>query len=645
MADRYLLESGAPDGFTLEDGSGVLLLEEGTAAVADDSDSFFSGFQRAVVGIALAAAAILPVQAAQRVVSQPQDEVPYATGTGIGYGTPQRGFRATNSPKFHLWAQGDDLPVAAAPTIVEETEFQPQVFKTEFKLSGPVWDDQFPRYGIEEDYSWGYWKAEEKVTLLPQSKDSDLPVTPAPTIVEDESFIPWANPPIPDSRVWSEGDELPTLTYLDEEGWVPVWKTPSPVFSLWDQPEEIVPQPATTIFSDEGEFQPPVFVPKALFKVWEDTDEWPTPVTSLPFEEDWDYTFLSRDSATYIVWATDEEIIPQPAVSQGGGVGHEEVKVFQWYQGDDLPVQATTIGFDEESWIPASAFPALGKYFEPSHQDEAFSSIAEEDFFSPWGLTARFSIPAPWQDEEIVPQPVVVTVEEDYWLGTSISIPGPVVPLFSEQDEIFPVATEEESYSPWGLKASYSIPNPWQDEEIVPQPPEFIEITEDYWQQPPFPVGLPVKTSWDISICIDEEFPELFPEPTVVDTKKPAGKAKKYKKRYQVEIDGQVFNVKTKDEVYELLEKAKELAKEQAKTVVERAQKAVKRPARKVLADARKSLVPPEINVEGLMIDAEKILRDIEDIYNDAFRTVEITTLLRRKDDDDDDEEALLMLL
>ena len=27
MSDRYLLESGAPDGFLLEDGSGVLILE------------------------------------------------------------------------------------------------------------------------------------------------------------------------------------------------------------------------------------------------------------------------------------------------------------------------------------------------------------------------------------------------------------------------------------------------------------------------------------------------------------------------------------------------------------------------------------------------------------------------------------------
>ena len=27
MADRYLLESGAPDGYTLEEGGGVLILE------------------------------------------------------------------------------------------------------------------------------------------------------------------------------------------------------------------------------------------------------------------------------------------------------------------------------------------------------------------------------------------------------------------------------------------------------------------------------------------------------------------------------------------------------------------------------------------------------------------------------------------
>lgn len=48
MADRYVLESGAPDGYLLEDGSGVLILEQqaGTFAVG--------GQQKQVVGFVAA---------------------------------------------------------------------------------------------------------------------------------------------------------------------------------------------------------------------------------------------------------------------------------------------------------------------------------------------------------------------------------------------------------------------------------------------------------------------------------------------------------------------------------------------------------------------------------------------------------------
>jgi hypothetical protein len=38
MADRYLLESGAPDGYLLEDGTGVLLLEVVAADVNAQQD-------------------------------------------------------------------------------------------------------------------------------------------------------------------------------------------------------------------------------------------------------------------------------------------------------------------------------------------------------------------------------------------------------------------------------------------------------------------------------------------------------------------------------------------------------------------------------------------------------------------------------
>lgn len=42
MADRYLLESGAPDGYLLEDGSGVLLLE--VPGVDDQFYTFNGGY-------------------------------------------------------------------------------------------------------------------------------------------------------------------------------------------------------------------------------------------------------------------------------------------------------------------------------------------------------------------------------------------------------------------------------------------------------------------------------------------------------------------------------------------------------------------------------------------------------------------------
>jgi hypothetical protein len=53
MADRYLLESGTPDGYLLEDGSGVLILEE----IAAGADVFFDMLHRIDTGIVAATAA------------------------------------------------------------------------------------------------------------------------------------------------------------------------------------------------------------------------------------------------------------------------------------------------------------------------------------------------------------------------------------------------------------------------------------------------------------------------------------------------------------------------------------------------------------------------------------------------------------
>ena len=119
------------------------------------------------------------------------------------------------------------------------------------------------------------------------------------------------------------------------------------------------------------------------------------------------------------------------------------------------------------------------------------------------------------------------------------------------------------------------------------------------------------------------------------------------RKRVLVEIDGEEFIVASEEEAVLLLEQLREEAQKQADLVIERARKAVKRPSRKVIADARKSLVLPEIKADTTVSDmVAKISQEIEDLYKNALRTVEIGTLLKKQQDFEDDEEtALLMLL
>jgi hypothetical protein len=130
-------------------------------------------------------------------------------------------------------------------------------------------------------------------------------------------------------------------------------------------------------------------------------------------------------------------------------------------------------------------------------------------------------------------------------------------------------------------------------------------------------------------------------------TQNPAGghgKKKPKPPRSTVVIDGEEFTVSSPEEATYLLEKAREQAQELANTAVERAGKAEKRPTRKVLADARKTLKAPEIEAsEELAAEADKIAREIEDIYKQAMIAVEIAARLRKEQDDEDD--AIINLL
>jgi gas vesicle protein len=124
----------------------------------------------------------------------------------------------------------------------------------------------------------------------------------------------------------------------------------------------------------------------------------------------------------------------------------------------------------------------------------------------------------------------------------------------------------------------------------------------------------------------------------------PAGKPRRRKKT-EVEIDGQIYHVETKEDAARLLETAKQAAEELAALAIERASKAERRPTRKVLADARKALQVPVIDAdEDLQSEVEALQQEIADIYTQALQTVEIAALMRKAEIEEDDEDVLLLL-
>jgi hypothetical protein len=125
-------------------------------------------------------------------------------------------------------------------------------------------------------------------------------------------------------------------------------------------------------------------------------------------------------------------------------------------------------------------------------------------------------------------------------------------------------------------------------------------------------------------------------------------------RKYQVEIDGEVFNVASPEEAQELLHEAEEVAREQAETVAERAANAPKRQRRKRLADAARTLKVPEVRVEDAEIDegaaaiqaqAQAFIERVNAMFADTMRAIEIGALLQRRLDDDEEEVAELLLL
>lgn len=116
------------------------------------------------------------------------------------------------------------------------------------------------------------------------------------------------------------------------------------------------------------------------------------------------------------------------------------------------------------------------------------------------------------------------------------------------------------------------------------------------------------------------------------ESQTPAGRSKRRRRRYFVEIDGQEFDVSGPEEARELLEKAKSLATQVVET---QRNSIVIKPGIKVpqIRTPNKELVPI----------VKQARQEIRDLYEDVKRDLEIRYLLAKAEQEE--EEAIIRLL
>lgn len=420
MADRYLLESGAPDGYLLEDSSGVLLLE-GPVPGDHDENSWWAGINFCSVGVAIAGAALAlatSVSVANTIVQNGLDEtfVP-AMGGGV----------LKDEAKVFRWYQGDDL-VAAVTPLADDTV---------------GWTIYVPP------------KEPKKTVYLPDAEE--IPAGSLFGVPTEGDFIPSPIQPTPFLWVGQWQDEIGTPAFTPEENyWAQLPFSPEPPKNLVWLANDERPTPPTTIVDEDYWWVPPPVTITPLSPIWTNQAEWVVPPASFtPSEEDWQVKLTPVYDPTIVVWAVTEDLVPQPAavVDGGGGVIKDEVWVVRWYQGDDLPIPPAPLPFDEDYWL---------------------NLIPQPSTLSTWvGV-----------DEGLIVFQPLPFIEEEYWAFPVPPWEKAVVsgPNWDNADLFWTL--EETEYQPAVFLPPVIRQIWASEEEIVPQPPISTFADEDFWAIP-----------------------------------------------------------------------------------------------------------------------------------------------------------------
>jgi hypothetical protein len=435
VADRYLLESGAPDGYLLEDGTGVLLQEDppgGSGILRDEArilrwpqgdelpaqaatpcldDSAWWGAM--LVGGAIAVSALTPLPARGH-----QDEVPAAPVAVVV--DDDAGWQSPPLPApravVRVFDDAGDLPVAAAVAPQDEPTWQtPWVIAP--TLTPLVWitGDEL---GTEAAPSvGGGGLLHDPIRLNRWFQDESLPLPATPLPVEDEY---WQRPPIQpavrDLRVWATTDEIeqtPATTRFEDDAFRPLLRVNEINGIVWATDDDL---PRKFVQSEDYWFQLYTITAPPVLRVWQQQDERTTAATPLPIDEnEWARPFSITPPRDLRLWATTDDIEQTPAALQVVDDDH-------WLAFSVPVAPRHTLWATDEAIVPA-VNPAVP---------------AEDYWQAPFSMRVQ---PIAWvgthQDERATPI-VPLEVDDDYWQKPPHIVPPFDLRIWSDDDPLVP---------------------------------------------------------------------------------------------------------------------------------------------------------------------------------------------------------------
>ena len=366
------------------------LLLDGQVATTlpdDGGDSWWSSANLAAIPIAIAAASLAASVAAAGTINRHNDEIVPQAVSVSGQAGSAYGARLRHTTLFLQQPATDELPAQAATPVFEDDTWKaywrtPEVVSYGFGSN----EDFVPApatFAPDEDYWFGLRaRLVDALVVVPASTDEIG--TPATTLGVDET----ESQPIPPKEkdptgiFWATGDSgIPAVAVAEEDYWWRPWWLPTKIQSIVSVDDDIVPQPVGGGGSVAGleTCYGQRLQHSTVFLRWPANDEFPPQSATIVEESDW-----------------QQQVVAKPRVQQLPRVD------------DDLPVTPVAIIVEDDPWL------------------------------APQVARDAIRVQPPSSDEEIVPQPAPLNVEDEYDIRAmlySVKVP-PVVVLFGGDEEM-----------------------------------------------------------------------------------------------------------------------------------------------------------------------------------------------------------------